>query len=362
MLPRLWSYLISGYFRIFSLSLGAFIAVLIVSRFRDIARFTALSGSWMQTLFFTAYQIPSILPLALPISALIASFLLLERLSISGELTACRAAGKSLFSLLFPLWICAALLFCLAFLTAAEATPFCRRETKRLLVEKTSTNPLLLLQRQTLIRLKNAYLHMDMKEGEKEAHNLLFFFYNASHERLSLVRAKKAALENTTLLFQNVAIVSHLPSGSPSFFDPLVIENQETMRTSAPKLSRALRKKNPKLEPASLRFKELSLYGEQKEARCKQAAQREKLRRIFLSLAVLSFTILGSSFGVQIGRSEKKSWIAPCLLALSSLLFYLLSKGLRAEAPLFLAILAFPLCLNLALSLHRLSTLEKGGT
>src|SRR5690606_8377388 len=133
-----------------------FVAVLIVSRFREIARFTALSGSWKEAALFTAYQIPFILPLALPISALIASLLLMERISATEVRTACRAAGKSLSSLLFPVCMAAALLSCLAFLTAAEATPLCRKQTKRLLVEKTSTNPPLLLQRQTLVRLKNA--------------------------------------------------------------------------------------------------------------------------------------------------------------------------------------------------------------
>ncbi len=57
--------------------------------------------------FFALYESP-IFPIALPLSCLIASLLLIQRLSSSHELTALRASGFSLFDILTPILITAA--------------------------------------------------------------------------------------------------------------------------------------------------------------------------------------------------------------------------------------------------------------
>src|SRR4051812_38356814 len=102
-MPILWRYALQSYLRVFFLSVCTFITVLIVARFKEIARFTALTGDWSKTGLFIVYQIPSILPIAIPISALIASLLLFQRLSRTYELTALRASGLSLSTILTPL-------------------------------------------------------------------------------------------------------------------------------------------------------------------------------------------------------------------------------------------------------------------
>src|SRR5579872_4338640 len=109
-MPILWRYALQSYLRVFSLSISTFIAVLIVARFKEIARFTALSGDWLKTGLYIVYQIPAILPIAIPISALIASLLLFQRLSRTFELTALRASGLSFRSILSPILFCSLLL------------------------------------------------------------------------------------------------------------------------------------------------------------------------------------------------------------------------------------------------------------
>ena len=103
MIPILWRYALQSYLRVFLLSVCTFIAVLLVSRFKEIARFAALSSDSLKTALFVVYQFPLILPMAIPISALIASLLLFQRLSRGSELTALRASGLSLRSILTPL-------------------------------------------------------------------------------------------------------------------------------------------------------------------------------------------------------------------------------------------------------------------
>ncbi len=78
MFPILWRYLLRSYFKIFFLCLFSFVALLIVSRFKEIAKCAALSGSGSKAALFILYQIPFIIPLALPISSLCSSFLLVQ--------------------------------------------------------------------------------------------------------------------------------------------------------------------------------------------------------------------------------------------------------------------------------------------
>ena len=127
MFPILWRYALQGYLRVFFLSVCTFIAVLLVSRFKEIARFAALSSDPLKTGLFLVYQFPLILPMAIPISALIASILLFQRLSRTYELTALRASGLSLGSILSPLLFGSLLPSLLNFSLAAEISPLCPR-------------------------------------------------------------------------------------------------------------------------------------------------------------------------------------------------------------------------------------------
>src|SRR5690606_38884406 len=126
-MPILWRYALHSYLKVFLLSISTFIAVLLIARFKEIARFTAVTGDFSKTGLFILYQIPSILPIAIPISALITSLSLFQRLSRTHELTALRASGLSLFSLITPLLLCSSLLSILNFSICAEISPSCKR-------------------------------------------------------------------------------------------------------------------------------------------------------------------------------------------------------------------------------------------
>jgi len=335
-MPILWRYALQSYLRVFFLSVCTFILVLIVSRFKEIARFTALSGDWLKTGLYIVYQVPTILPIAIPISALLASLLLFQRLSRTFELTALRASGLSLRTVLTPLLLVAIFLSILNFSFCAEISPFCRREGKTLFYLETSENPLLLLRRHKLVKIKHAYLNMKT-EDEKKTKDLVLIAYNERNQRLSLISAPELRMEGEKLLGSGFAIVSYIPSERGA--DSLIIENQSSMSTAAPLLSIALKKNRPRLDVNALGFKMLQskiLEGGNKE----KAARVEILRRISLSLSVFSFTLLGSVFGIEQGRNPKmKNLFIALLLTLTVLMSYLLGKGLK-NFPL-LATLAF---------------------
>ncbi len=327
----LWRYTLHSYSRVFLLSTLTFIAVLIIARFKEIARFTALTGDFATTGLFILYHIPAILPIAIPISALIASFLLFQKMSRSSELTALRASGLSLRRILLPLLSLSLLLSAVHFSLCAEIAPYCRREGKTMIYHATSSNPLLLLQRQKLVKLKDAFLQMEAK-GDEAIQDLTLIVPNESSERLSLLSAKRLWIEKGELVGKDLAIISYFPQEEG--FDTLMIENQKLMRTSAPLLSTALKKNRPRLDINALSLKMLRLHAKPKQAHI------EILRRLSLSLAVFSFTLLGCTFGIEQGRTPtKKNGIFALLLTLTVLMSYLLGKELK-ETPL-LAELAF---------------------
>jgi lipopolysaccharide export system permease protein len=359
-IPILWRYALSIYLKIFFLSVGTFVSILLVSRFKEMARFAALSSNFLKTGLFTVYQIPFILPMAIPLSALIASFLLLQRLSRSHELTAFRASGLSIKKIVTPLLFIGALLSLLNWAICAELAPYCRRESKTLLYRETSINPLVLLQRQQLVRLKDAYIQLNVEDDDHLAKNFILIAHNESNQRLNLVAAKELRVEAEELIGKDVAIISHLHSDVEDAFDPLLIENQARMSTAAPLLSSALKKNRPHIDTNGLGISYLRLRMDEK-GKIGRSARVEILRRISLSLAVFSFTLLGATFGIEHGRDpSRRNLLYAALLTLTVLMSYLMGKELKFE-PLF-ATLAFllPHFLIWGSSLHRQSRFEKG--
>lgn len=341
-MPILWRYILRGYIKIFSLSVFTFIAVLLVARFKEIARFTALTGDWSKTILFVSYQIPLILPIAIPISALIASLILIQKLSQTFELTALRASGISLMNILAPILTCSLFLSILNFAFSAEISPFCRRESKTLLYRETSANPLLLLQRQHLVKVKHAYINMEMKDEGNMAKNLILIAHNESNQRLTLVSARQLRIVSDKLLGSDVAIVSHIPSVNKEDFDPLIIENQSSMSTAAPVLSAALKKNRPKIDANALGLRMLRLRALE-TGKKGRGALVEILRRVNLTLAVFSFTFLGCAFGIEQGRNpSKKNLLTALGFTLLVLVSYFLGKELKSRTVFAFSALLIP--------------------
>jgi lipopolysaccharide export system permease protein len=360
MIPILWRYTVLSYLRVFTLSVCTFMAVLIVSRFKDIAQFTALSSGLGETALFIVYQFPLILPMAIPISALIASLLLFQSLSRTQELTALRASGLSLPAILAPLLALSLLLSALNFFIAAEVSPFYFRESKTLLHKETSENPLLLVQRQRFVKIKNTYLNMKVKNEGKTAKDLILIAYSGSNQRLNLFSARQMNIEKEILRGRDLAIISYLNGDEESSFDPLIIENQALMSTAAPVLSAALKKHRPRLELNALSLRMLQVRVSQGGKQAK-IARIEIFRRATLSLAVFSFTLLGCAFGIEEARNPSKKGIFISLfLVLILLLSYLLGKELKTYPFLVPPSLLLPHFLIGSLSFFKLRRLSKG--
>jgi len=310
-MPILWRYLLQNYFRIFLLCMGGFIATLLVTRFLEIAQFASSSASLPITLLFTLYQIPSIFPIATTISCLIAAILLFQRLSHLHELTALRSLGLGLKTIVFPMFLAGVFLMLVNFLTVAELIPRCRSLSKKLIYQATAANPLILLQKETMIKLKDVFVDMKVLRSGKEAEDVLFVTRNLSNGRLGVMTAKHLSIEGDLLTGNGVTFISSIDSKREGF-DHLVIENQAKMHTKAAHLAQFVQDSDFSTShehlPLNMLFAKLSLNYEHSKDPLSRATI-DLARRVSLTLAPLLFTLMGAACGMEIGRIHKNRGI-----------------------------------------------------
>lgn len=327
-MPLLWRYLLYQYLRVFSLSVCSFIATLFVSRFKDGARFAAVTADWSKTALFMAYHIPAVLPVAIPLSSLIAAFLLFQNLSRNYELSAFRSSGISLPSLFAPFFFLSLFLSLFHFVLCAEIAPYCRRESRTLLYRETSANPLLLLQRQRLVKIPDISLRMKVTEDGKTASDFLLIAYNEFYQTFSMIFANRLHLNGEQMIGTDVALITPIHQGDKEAF---LVENQSSFSMQAPLLTSAIKKNRPTLDATTLGLRMLRLRILE-GGKAALSARIEILRRSSLSMSLFTFTLLGFAFGIELNRSPiKRGTIQTLFLTLLVLICYLLGHSLKYD-------------------------------
>lgn len=322
-MPLLWKYLLRNYLKVLLLCVTGFISVLLVTRFQTVARFAATGASKLYVLKFVILQIPFILPLALPISCLIASFLLFQKMSRSRELTALRMAGLGIAPITFPLVVSGVVMALLNFTIVSEVTPKCRSLSKTLAYQMTAANPLCLLQKDTLIRLKNTYVDMKVLKSGKYAEDVFFITRTISNQRIGLMLAKRLTLKDEKLVGSDVTFVSTVDPKESDCFDHLVIENQAEMQTQAEELSQYLHSSSWNFSFENLNLRRLlAKNAVENGVEMDTRFVEEISRRLSLGLAAFCFTLLGIACGMEISRQLKLKGI---IWALSFMVLFLVS-------------------------------------
>jgi lipopolysaccharide export system permease protein len=344
-MPLIWRYLLRSYFQTLGLCVSGFIGVLLVMRFQEIARF-ASSGAPKLTIFlFTLYLIPLILGYAIPISCLIAAILLFQKLSHSHELTALRAAGLGIKPIIYPLILAGFLLSLINFTIMCEISPRARTLSKELIYESTALNPLVLLQKDTMIKLKDVAIDMKSLEAGRRAKDVIAIINNRSNGRLGLMIAKELSLEKETLSGKEVSLISSVDANKEGiYFDHLVIENQRTMSTHAANLSRFIQNADwltnddylnlrMLLAKETLQFKGGGIHR----------THEEIVRRFSISFAAFTFTLIGIAFGMEISRNRSKKGMFWAIgLAIFFLICFMSAKSLRHTPALSICVYLLP--------------------
>jgi lipopolysaccharide export system permease protein len=332
----IYRYLSLEYLKILFLAVFSIIAVLITTRLQEIAHFAALGAPWNMILKFTWYQIPYILPIALPIASLIGAIVLTQRLSSSHELTALRASGLSLRRIFAPILFCAAILCFINFYIVSELATKAHLSSKLLEQNLQKVNPLLLLQNKHLSSLHGIHVNaLGPWRGGNAAQDLIIAMWNNKNKRVSLLTAKKIIINSGSLIGNGVTAITSIPSENPLALDNLAMENIQEMRVPVEQFTQFFRKGAWRIHSDHLQMsllladiaksKDHLKNGIEDQSIHKRRIQRnysEIMRRVSLSLAIFTFTLMGIAFGIRLGRRRSRRGV---LFVVSLAVFYLVS-------------------------------------
>lgn len=381
-MPILWRYLLSQYLKVLVLSVVSIIAVLLTTRLDEIARFAALGAPLKFIMVFAINQIPYVFPIALPISCLISTVILIQRLSTTHELTAMRACGIGIHTLLTPVLLAAAFLSIANFYVVSEMATQSHLETGLLKTELRSINPLLLLHNKHLMRLKGIYFEtLGASRIGEHASEVILAMANKSNNQINLLLAKRLDSSPTSFVGNDVTLISSLEtSKSSDEFDDFVIENMGESTTTIDDFSNLIEKKVWVLNNDHLRLPllyvrlkdnqknlELAKFNHQTVGTQKVVSRNiiriysEIMRRISMAASVFTFTLMGAAFGISISRrhSSRGIVIVICLAAFYLIAFFA-AKGSDHLLAMSAILYFMPHLLICTLSLCYLKRVTKG--
>jgi lipopolysaccharide export system permease protein len=381
-MPILWRYLLGQYLKVLILCTCAFVGVLMVTRMDEIARIAAMGGQASYIFYFAALQVPYILPIALPISCLISSILLFQRLSHSHELTAMRASGLSLRAVVAPILMMGAFLSLLNFYIVSEVATESHLRTRRLQEEIKTVNPLLLLQNHTLLQMQGMFVKVlgGVTPGES-AEDIFFAFHHPGHNRLYLGVSKAFVSDASTIRCDQLSMVSSLDPHNRNAFDHLVIENVVSSETPMDEFTRLMKKGGWRLSSDHLRLSLLRtrILDNRRELRrlhrlpsadphrivelthLLHHSYSDYLRRMSVGLAIFSFTIMGAAFGMDIGRTRSYRGVVKVILLAAFYLFtFFAGKSCQEHFWIAAFMYTIPHMIMITLSVRALKATNRG--
>lgn len=370
-MPLVWRWILNQYLKVFLLSVCAFVAVLLTLRLEEIAHFASIDTTGEYLIWFVIYQIPYILPVAIPLSSLIAAMILTRELSHHHELTALRSLGFSFKRIFAPILIAAGFIAAVNFVIMSEVATFSHLKTSLLKTELRSVNPLLLLHNKHLLKMKGIYFDTlgPSKMGE-EAFDVIVAIPNKAGERMNLMIAKMLKANIEQFNGNDISLITSLKSKNENEFDSFIIENNQNVSSRIDDFSSIVQRKVWKVSDEHLNFKNLLVkIGEVKKSQLEPKQEKKELskiyseiaKRISLGFAPLIFTILGLSFGVEIGRrkSAKGLIYVTALTALYMVTFFL-GKGISDHPEATLLLYLCPPLIIVAASIYKLNLTQKG--
>jgi lipopolysaccharide export system permease protein len=379
-MPIVWRFLLGHYTKIFILSLISFIAILLVNRLDEIARFISLGAPFYLVVRFTINQILYILPIAIPIASLLAATLLFQYLSRTHELTAFRSAGMGLRNITAPILIAGLFLSLLNFYIVSELSTRSHLSCRKMVSDLKSVNPLHVLQNKQLLRLKDAYVHMGALYSGEVAHDVIIAVNNKNTDRLNIVSAKTLRLSDKNLTGNNFSFISTHTSNTSDYYDHLFIENHALITTPLKEFSHLLKASNWKINNDHLRLPLLrskisSLKNKLAANNAEDINSAESLslrkeisrcyseisRRFSSAISAFTFTLMGSAFGISISRgSSKRGTFTVIALAATFLISFFVAKNYDSIFSLSTLLYFAPHALITASSIWILKRITKG--
>lgn len=360
-MPVLWRYLLVHYVKVLTLAVVTFIALLMVSRLKQIAALAALGASWSDIARFGLYLIPYILPLAIPISCLLSTVILFQRLSHMQELTALRSGGFALLQVATPILIAGAALAMANFYVASELATHSHMLGKRLQSQMGTVNPLLLFQNTKFLKLGEMFVDMRTVRSGEEAQDVTCVVYNPGSERLNLLSANHLEMEGDDLHGKGAAVVTSFHAEEEGF-DHLVIENQQEMWVPVASFGHFIKPMHLQLKNDHLRLPLLLARLRTLDSPTEIARGRSEIaRRVSIALAVFTFSLMGCAFGMEISRRKsKRGLLLACVLSALFITTFCLAGGMSSLFWLALLLYFVPHLLIIGSSILHLKRITRG--
>ena len=294
--------------------------------------------------------IPFVLSFALPMGMLTAALLVFGRFSADQELTAARASGISLISLITPILILSLLLCGLSAWINMQIAPQCRIAYKSLLLEMGAKAAASFLPEGRFDSSHPPYtFYIGRSEGEF-IYNVVVF-ENLTNDDRESYHADRGRVEVTNgemrVLLYNAHHVSYLDGVSSSGEGTIMLRPGHTNKVENPRLS-DMTFKQLQAELKNVE-QQLTITNSQKLTReelVKQKKQWESLktdasmpiifqinREIAGSFACFGFTLIGIPLGIRAHRRETNIGIAMALmLVLIYYSFVILGQSFQTHA------------------------------
>jgi lipopolysaccharide export system permease protein len=376
-MPILWRFLLTQYIKVLVLCATTFIAVLLTTRLDEIAHFAALGAEGRNILLYALYQIPYILPIAIPISCLISSILLVQRLSATCELTALRSSGMAIKQFLSPILFAAGFISLINFYLVSEVATNSHLSSGMLKTQLRSVNPLLMLHSKHLMKVKGFYFDTlgPSKMGET-ASEVILAMPNHASGKIQLMVASHLNSNVDNFMGKGISLMTSMDGEQEGGFDHLMIENIGKSVTSIEDFAGILQKKSWSISNDHLKMSLLLARIEDEKKALQQSVDgsEQKLikrsinrsyseiaRRLSLGMAAFTFTLMGASFGMSISRNKSNRGVF-IVIGLSALYLctFFVAKGIESNLLSAVLVYTIPQILLIGISLWVLSRISRG--
>lgn len=301
--------------------------------------------------------IPFLMVFALPMGMLTATLLVFGRFSADNELTAVRASGVSLVSLVAPVFLLGVAMSALTALINMQWAPQCRVGYKELLVSIRNTRPTTFIPERTYITdFKDSIVYVRKIRGSN-LEDVLIYHLGSSNQVVDYIRAERGHLrvdpannEAFVTLFDGYRVV--INDGKPSTFSapesqfsyplqPVSTQNRaditeltfwqlwEEMRELEERMSEPLNRGKPGASDTRHRIKQLNTPG---RIDLTSPLRVQAHRQVAFSFSCFAFTMIGIPLGIRSHRRETTWGIAVALvLVILYYSFFVIGQALETK-------------------------------
>lgn len=350
-MPLLWRYLLAQYFKVFFLCVAAIVVILLTMRLDEIISFAILGPGILHIIWFIVQQIPYILPIAMPIGALVSSALLIKGLSQTHELSALRACGFSLRDIFVPIVVGALFLSLVNFYVISELSTTSHLSANALKKEMRAVNPLLLVNNKNLMQVKGFYFDtLGASLLGEFAQDVLFLSPSKHGGRLHLMVAKQLKSSSDKFVSEKMTLLTARYNPKDNT-ETLVLENINESHVAIRDFAQQMldNGSTSAIENQNLVFSSLVIAIEEARENLNQVLSNpsaskvqlkqayaafysiiiEMIRRISIGLSVLTFTLLGLAFSISISRNQSnRNLFFIAMLGTFAMMSFFIANGL----------------------------------